>query len=123
MEEFKVSPEESVLLHLTPEEVTLIFYVLGIAVAEPLTINELNVLGNALFEMAEVLIVIATQRTLINDALKAQQEKESAEKEKKESAEKEKEEKKSNEELQSKLKKLQEQIQQLQEQINQLKKK
>lgn len=114
MEEFKLVPDESILFDLTPEEITLLFYFLGAIISPSFTIDELNVLGNALFEMAEVLIVIAAQRTLINDAIKAQQEKEDAEKAK--------EEKKSAEKLESEFKKLENKIKHMQKEIDELKK-
>ena len=74
MEQFKLVPDESIFFALTPEEITLYFFILGFAVSETLTIDELNVLANGLFEWAQVLFVIASQRTLINDALQAQEE-------------------------------------------------
>jgi septal ring factor EnvC (AmiA/AmiB activator) len=114
LEEFKLVPAESIFFDLTPEEVTLFFYVLGLNVAQSLTIDELNVLANGLFELAQVLFVIASQRTLINDAIKAQQEKDDADKAK--------EEKKSAEKLESDVKKLQDKIAYLQKQIDELKK-
>lgn len=114
MEEFKLVPDESIFFDLTPDEATLVFYLLGLAVSQSLTINELNVLANGLFEMAQVMFVISSQRTLLNDAIKAQQEKEDAEKVK--------EEKKSVEELVLEIKKLQNHIESMQKQINELKK-
>jgi hypothetical protein len=104
LEEFKLVPDESIFFNLTPDEATLLFYVLGITIAQSLTIDELNILANGLFETAQVLFVIASQRTLINDAIKAQQEKEDTEK------------------LELEIKKLQNKIEHLQKQIDVLKK-
>jgi predicted ribosome quality control (RQC) complex YloA/Tae2 family protein len=114
LEEFKLVSDESIFSDLTPEETTLVFYILGIAFSQSLTIDEINVLANGLFEMAQVLFIIASQRTLINDAIKAQQDKEDAEKAK--------EEKKSVERLESEIKKLQDYIENMQKQIDELKK-
>jgi peptidoglycan hydrolase CwlO-like protein len=63
--------------------------------------------------MAQVMFVIASQRTLLNDAIKAQQEKDDTEKGKLE--------KKNVQELESEMKKLQAQIEHLQKQINEIK--
>ena len=114
LEEFKSVPDNPIFSDLTPEEVSLIFYVLGLTFTQSLTIDEINVLANGLFEMAQVMFVIASQRTLLNDAIKAQQEKEDAEKAK--------EDTKSSKQLEAELKKLQEQIVHLQKQIEELKK-
>ena len=72
MDEFKLVCSESVFLNFSPDETTLFFYTLGIAIAKSLTIDELNVLANGLFETAQVLFVIASNRTLMNDTIKAQ---------------------------------------------------
>lgn len=114
LEEFRVIPDESVLFDLSPEEVTLLFYALGLAIAPSLTIDELNVIANGLFLVAQVLFTIASQRTLLNDAIKAQEEKEASEKSK--------EDKKSVEKLESEMKKLKAQIENLQKQIKELSK-
>jgi septal ring factor EnvC (AmiA/AmiB activator) len=112
LEEFRLISDESVLVDLSPEEVTLIFYVLGLAIAPTLTIDELNVIANGLFLLAQVLFTIASQRTLINDVIKAQEEKEASEQSK--------EDKKSVEKLESEMKKLKDQIENLQKQIKEL---
>lgn len=80
MEKFETVSDESIFLNLTPEELTLIFYILGIIVAQSLTIDDLNTLANGLFLTAQVLFLIAAQRTFINDLINAHQEKEDAEK-------------------------------------------
>lgn len=113
LEKFKLVPDESIFLGLTPEEATLVFYLLGITFAQSLTIDELNLLANGLFETAQVMFVIASSRTLINDAIEAQQ--------KKEDTEKEKIEKKSVGELEAEIKKLQDHIENMQKQIDELK--
>ena len=113
MEEFKETPDESILFDLTPNDAALFFFVLGVAVSQSLTIDELNVLANGLFEVAQVMFVIAAQRSLLNDAITAQQEKQAAEKAKGEQ--------KSAQELGFEIKKLQDQIVDLQKQINKLK--
>ena len=104
MEKFEVVSEESIFLHLTPEEVTLLFFVLGVAISQSLTIDDLNLLANGLFETAQVMFVIASQRSLINDAIDALQEKQDIEKAK------------------SDVEKLQDKIDYLQKQIDELKK-
>ena len=114
MEEFKLLPDKSVFIGLSPEEITLIFYVAGLNLSKSLTIDELNLLANGLFEMAQVLFVIASQRILINDVIIAQK--------LKEDAEIIKEEKKSAANLELKVKTLQDQIEFLQEQIGVFKK-
>ncbi|VBB07316.1 Hypothetical protein LUCI_2560 [Lucifera butyrica] len=111
---FKLLPDESVLFSLTPDEATLLFYLLGVAAAQPLTIDEINVLANGLFEMSQVMFVVAAQRTFINDASAAQQ--------KQEEAEKAKEKEKSHEKLEVMIKELQFQMKQMQKQIDALKK-
>lgn len=112
LEEFKVVPEESVLFDLSPDEISLLFYILGIGLAQSLTIDEIRILGTGLFLTGEVLLTILAQRLLFNDALEAQQ----ADK----TTEKANQEKKSIEELQYQNKKLQNQIQHLQQQVDQL---
>lgn len=107
MEDFKIIPDESVLFTLNPEEVTLVFYVLGIVAAKALTINEINVLANGLFEMAQVMFVIAAQRGFINDALEEKQTQK---------------EKKSVEGWMLTVEELQNKIENLQQQINQMNK-
>ena len=72
-------PEQSIIFDLNPNEATLLFYLLGLLWAQSLTIDELYLLGNGLFEIAQVMFIIAAQRTLLNDAMKAQQEKENTE--------------------------------------------
>lgn len=112
LEKFKSVPEESIFFDLTPEEVTLVFYLLGITFSQSLTIDELNLVANGLFEIAQVMFVIAASRSLINDAIEAQQ--------KKEDTEKEKIERKSVEKLEAEIKKLQEHIENMQKQIDEL---
>jgi septal ring factor EnvC (AmiA/AmiB activator) len=114
LEQFKLISDESIFLELTPEEATLLFYFWGLVMAQSLTIDELNVLANGLFETAQVMFVIASYRTLINDAIQAQQNKEQAEKAQ--------EEQKSVEQLESDIKELQDQIKYLQRQIDELNK-
>ena len=104
LEKFEVVSEESIFLNLTPEEVSLLFFVLGITIAQSLTIDDLNLLANGLFETAQVMFVIASQRSLINDAIDALQEKEDTEKAK------------------SDVEKLLDKIEYLQKQIDELKK-
>lgn len=104
MEKFEVVSEDSIFLDLTPEEVALLFFILGIVISQSLTIDDLNLLANGLFETAQVMFVIASQRSLINDAIDALQEKEDIEKAK------------------SDVEKLQDQIEYLQKQIDELKK-
>lgn len=106
MEKFEEVPDQSLFFDLTPEEISLLFYLVGITIAQSLTIDELNVLANGLFETAQVMFVIASQRTLLNDAISAQQDKE---------------ETKSTEKLELEVKELQDKIEQLQKQINELK--
>ncbi len=111
MEQFKLVSAESVFLGLTPEEATLFFYLWGILIAPELTIDEINVLANGLFETAQVLFVIASYRTLINDAIQAQQDKQATQAEGK-----------SDTKLELKIKELQDQILHLQNQIDELQK-
>ncbi|MBP2659516.1 MAG: hypothetical protein H6Q69_2548 [Firmicutes bacterium] len=106
MEKFEEVPDQSLFFDLTPEEISLLFYLVGITIAQSLTIDELNVLANGLFETAQVMFVIASQRSLLNDAISAQQDEE---------------EKKSTEKLELEVKKLQDKIEHLQKQINELK--
>lgn len=108
MEKFKEVPDQSLFFDLTPEEISLLFYLVGITIAQSLTVDELNVLANGLFETAQVMFVIASQRSLLNDAISAQQDEE---------------EKKSTEKLELEIKKLQDKIEHLQKQINELNKK
>lgn len=110
MDEYKTAPDESIFLDLSPDEASLLFYVFGVAISQSLTIDELNLLGNGLFEMAQVMLVIAAQRTLLNDAMSAKQE---------ESDDQTKEEK-SSQEWMAEIKKLQDQIELLQKQIDEL---
>ncbi|MBP2643461.1 MAG: hypothetical protein H6Q67_1348 [Firmicutes bacterium] len=116
MEKFELAPLQSAFTDLTPEETTLIFYILGVAISQPLTIDEVNLLANGLFLTAQVLFTIASQRTLLNDILEAQQEKEKGKKD----TEKAKEEKKQTENSESEIKKLQDQVKHLQKQIDAL---
>jgi hypothetical protein len=104
LEEFKVVSDESIFLDLTPEEVTLLFFILGITISQSLTIDDLNTLANGLFETAQVMFLIAAQRSFINDLINAQQEKEDAAK------------------LKSEIQKLQDKIEYLQKQLDELKK-
>jgi len=106
LEKFEEVPDQSLFFDLTPEEISLLFYLVGITIAQSLTIDELNVLANGLFETAQVMFVIASQRSLLNDAISAQQDEE---------------EKKSTEKLELEVKKLQDKIEHLQKQINELK--
>jgi predicted ribosome quality control (RQC) complex YloA/Tae2 family protein len=112
LEEFKLVPDESILFDLTPDEVTLLFYVAALSISPSLTIDELNVLANGLFLMAQVMFTITSQRTLLNDAIKAEKEKD----------EQAKDDKKSVEKLESEIKKIQDQIENIQKQIKELKK-
>lgn len=113
LEQYKQLADESILINLTPEEISLLFYVLGVTFTQSLTIDEINTLANGLFETAQVMFVIAAQRTLINDAIDAQQEKADTEK-----AEKEKS---SVEKLELEVRKLQDKIEYLQNQMDHLK--
>lgn len=114
LEEYKSVPDESIFFDLTPEEITLLFYLLGLAASKSLTIDELNILANGLFETAQVMFVIASQRSLLNDAIEAQQNKEASKKAQ--------EEKQSAENLTLEIQKLQNKIEYLQKQIDELKK-
>lgn len=72
---FKEVPPESIFYEITPEESSILFYFLGLAISEKLTIDELNLLANGLFETAQVMFIIASHRQMLNDALQAQQDK------------------------------------------------
>jgi uncharacterized protein YlxW (UPF0749 family) len=115
LEAFKILPEESVFFDLNPDEISLIFYILGFGLAKSLTIDELRILGTGLFLTGEVLLTILAQRLLINDVLAVQQEHEATEKAK--------QNKKIIEELQFQNEIFQSQIQHLQQQVDQLNKK
>jgi hypothetical protein len=115
-DEFKLLPEESAFFDLGPDEVTLIFYILGIELAQSLTIDELRILGTGFFLTGEVLLTVLAQRLLINDALLAVQQEYEA-------TEKAKQDKKAIEKLRSQNEIFQKQIQRLQQQIDQLIKK
>lgn len=119
MEEYKLVPEKSGFQEFSPEDISLFFFVEALGISTLFTIDELNVLANGLFEMAQVLFVIASHRTLINDIIKKKQEEQEKQKE---VAKKEKEEKTSTSQLQSAVEKLQETVKQMQQQINELKK-
>lgn len=106
LEKYKEVPDQSLFFDLTPEEISLLFYLVGITIAQSLTIDEINVLASGLFETAQVMFVIASQRTLLNDAISAQQDKKEI---------------KSTEKLELEVKKLQHIIEHLQKQINELK--
>lgn len=80
MEKFKTLPENPLLAELSPEEVTLIFYLASLVIERSLTIDELIFLSNGLFLMSQVLLTISSQRLLINEVITAQEEKEAAEK-------------------------------------------
>jgi len=109
LEEFKVVSAESAFLDLSPDEITLLSYIIGIGLAQALPIDELRVLGGCFFLTGEVILTIVAQRVLINDALAAQQE-ENATGQVNQSIK----------ELQFQNQSLQNQIQQLQQQIDQL---
>lgn len=104
MSEYETTPDESIFLDLSPNEASLLFFVLGVAISQSLTIDELNLLGNGLFEMAQVMLVIAAQRTLLNDAKSDNQT----------------QEEKSPQDWLTEIKKLQVQIELLQKQIDEL---
>jgi uncharacterized protein YlxW (UPF0749 family) len=53
------------LFKSTPNEIALIAFLFGFTLAEPLTIEEQNVLGSFFFEAGQTLFVIAAQRTLL----------------------------------------------------------
>ncbi|MDF2930543.1 hypothetical protein [Anaerospora sp.] len=71
-EQFKEVPSESIFYEITPEESSILFYFLGLVISEKLTIDELNLLANGLFETAQVMFIIASHRQMLNDALQAQ---------------------------------------------------
>lgn len=121
MGEFPQGSDETVLLDLTPEEVTLVFYLLGLASAKSLTINEINVLANGLFLTAQVMFVISAQRTLINDVVKEVKEAAEKDKQEKEDKKKEKQEKDIIEKMESNIRSFQKQIELMQKQLNELK--
>lgn len=83
MEEFKLVPDRSRFFEFSPEEITVFFFLVGLTIEELLTIDELNVLANGLFELAQVLFMIASQRTLLNDAIAAQKKRKMPKKQKK----------------------------------------
>lgn len=91
------------MFNATPDEMALLGVILGFALANPLTIEQQNVLGNVLFEAGEIIIVIAAQRTLL------------------ESIKNEQQNQKPSENVQSEIEQMQNQIHQLQNQIEQLK--
>jgi len=109
-EQFKEVPSESIFYEITPEESSILFYFLGLVISEKLTIDELNLLANGLFETAQVMFIIASHRQMLNDALQAQQDKQDAQK----AAE-------SAESMKQEITELKLQIRQLQKQIDQLK--
>jgi len=115
LEKFEIVPDQSIFFDLTPNEASLLFYLFALSVEHSLTIDELNILANGLFLTAQVLFTIASQRTLLNDVIEAQQEKEATAKVKKENNTPEK--------LDPEIKKLQDQIEHLQKQLDALNKK
>ena len=123
MEKFKTTPDESIFLDLTPEDVVFLFFYLGIAISQSLTINELNVIANGLFETAQVLFTISAQRKLINGCIEEQQKQQEKEKEKqtKPSKPEQSEQETTVRDLSAIIKNLQMQVAHLQEQIDELK--
>ena len=123
MEKFKTTPDESIFLDLTPEDVVFLFFYLGIAISQSLTINELNVIANGLFETAQVLFTISAQRELINGCIEEQQKQQEKEKEKqtKPSKPEQSEQETTVRDLSAIIKNLQMQVAHLQEQIDELK--
>ena len=107
---FKTVPAESIFFEITPQESALFFYFLGAVISEKMTIDELNLLANGLFETAQVLFIIASHRQLLNDVLQAQQDKKDAE-----------EAAASAESMKREITELKQQIRQLQKQMEQLK--
>jgi predicted RNase H-like nuclease (RuvC/YqgF family) len=105
--------DELSLFNATPDEMALLGVILGFTLAKPLTINELNVFGNVLFEAGEILLVIAAQRTLIESINKDQEKQDNKTGQAAQ---------KSSEDVHSKIEQLQQQIHQLQNQLEQLKK-
>lgn len=112
VEQFKEVPEESIFFEITPEESAIFFYFLGLVISEKLTIDELNLLANGLFETAQVMFIIASHRQLFNDAIQAQQDKQDDEKAKEAAVAAEK--------MKLEIKSLQGQIKHLQKQIDEL---
>lgn|GEM_PF-1000860 len=112
-EQFKEVPSESIFYEITPEESSILFYFLGLVISEKLTIDELNLLANGLFETAQVMFIIASHRQMLNDALQAAQDKKDEEKAKQAAV--------SVASMSREIKDLQQQIRQLQKQIDELK--
>lgn len=121
------------LFKSTPNEIALLAFLFGFTLAEPLTIEEQNVLGNFFFETGQILFTIASQRTLL-EAIQKEQQKETSDKDKdkdkdnqshshKKQADQTSEEKiqQQIEQMLNQNQELQRQIQQLQDQIDQLK--
>lgn len=113
MEQFKEVPEESIFYEITPEESAIFFYFLGLVISEKLTIDELGLVANGLFETAQVMFTIASHRQMINDAIQAVQDKKDEEKAKQAAV--------SVASMSREIKDLQQQIRQLQKQIDELK--
>jgi predicted RNase H-like nuclease (RuvC/YqgF family) len=122
------------LFKSTPNEIALLAFLFGFTLAEPLTIEEQNVLGNFFFETGQILFTIASQRTLLEAIQKEQQKEASTDKDKdkdkdnqnhnhKKQADQTSEEKiqQQIEQMLNQNQELQRQIQQLQDQIDQLK--
>jgi predicted RNase H-like nuclease (RuvC/YqgF family) len=118
------------LFNSTPNEIALLAFLLGFTLAEPLTIEEQNVLGNFFFETGQILFTIASQRTLLEAIQKEQQKEASTDKnqENQSHSHKKQADQTSEEKIQQQIEQmlnqnqeLQRQIQQLQEQIDQLK--
>lgn len=110
VELFKEVPAESIFYEITPEESSILFYFLGLVISEKLTIDELNLLANGLFETAQVMFIIASHRQMLNDALQARQDRKDAQ-----------EAAASAESMKREITELKQQIRQLQKQIDQLK--
>lgn len=110
VERFQEVPSESIFYEITPEESSILFYFLGLVISEKLTIDELNLLANGLFETAQVMFIIASHRQMLNDVLQARQDKQDAE----ESAA-------AAESMKREITELKQQIRQLQKQIAELK--
>lgn len=104
MEKYPEVSEESIYLGLTPEEVSLLFFLFGLTTAQSLTIDDLNTTANGLFLSAQVMFLIASQRNFINDLIDLQEEKEDEK------------------DIKSQVQKLQDQIQFLQKQLDEFKK-
>lgn len=107
MDEFKLLPEQSALFALSPEEVSLIDYLIGLDITQKFTIDELIVLGSAFCLIASLFITLAWQRKLLNDTLGIQQQNEVKQTKK--------------DELKQQLKELEHHAQGLQQQLNRLK--